>query len=230
VGVLDVQSYTGSSLLFVSGSGFVGVGTNIPSSPVVPVAGGKFQVSSSNTGNAAFGLFIGSQFFGASLNYYDAYNHIFRHSDGSTIKVLLDGNGNVGIGSMSSIGLGSPLARLLVSGSSTSTASGLIVKAGIASPVGAVFEAQGNDGTSLLVVSGSGNAGIGITNPGDKLAVNGSLSVTGSALPGLTNAYDLGSTVKLWRNVYSTAFSGSLTKLTDGTSYLIAGSYVTVVN
>jgi hypothetical protein len=229
VGVLDVQSYTGSSLLFVSGSGFVGVGTNMPSSPVVPVAGGKFQVSSSNTGNDAFGLFIGSQFFGTSLNYYDAYNHIFRHSDGSTIKVLLDGNGNVGIGSMSSIGLGSPLARLLVSGSSTSAASGLIVKAGIASPVGAVFEAQGNDGTSLLVVSGSGNVGIGITNPGDKLAVNGSLSVTGSALPGLTNAYDLGSTVKLWRNVYSTAFSGSLTQLTDGTSYLVAGSNVTVV-
>lgn len=193
IGILDVQNYTGSSLLFVSGSGFVGVGTNTPSSPLVPVAGGKFQVSSSNTGDAAFGLFIGSQFLGASLNYYDAYNHIFRHSDGSTIKVLLDGNGNVGIGSMSSIGLGSPLARLLVSGSSASATAGLVVKSGIASPEGAVFEAQGNDGTSLLVVSGSGRVGIGTSSPVGLLNLRGYTGGTvGSAVAAFNKTLVLG--------------------------------------
>lgn len=201
---LDVQNSSGTSLLFVSGSGFVGIGTSTPSSPAFPIAGGKFQVSSSNTGTSAFGLIVGAQFVGYSFNYYDASTHIFRHSDGSTRKISLDSNGNVGIGNVAAIGSGySPLARLMVTGSSDSTAAGLTVKSGLPSPVASVLDIQNNDGTTLFFVSGSGNVGIGtnISN-GNKLSVSGETAITGSVTPGVDNTYSLGSSGKRWKTIY----------------------------
>ncbi len=56
-----------------------------------------------------------------------------------------------------------------------------------------------------------GNVGIGTSVFNDKLAVNGSVSVTGSLLPGTDNLYNLGSAAKRWATVYATSVSGSLT-------------------
>jgi len=162
VGVLDAQSYTGSSLLFVSGSGFVGIGTNTQNGTS---AGSILHVSSSLTGNANSQLIVGAQFFGTSINLYRGFTQVFQLADG-TESMRIAFNGNVGIG----------------------TASGI----------------------------------------NSKLVVNGSLSVTGSILPGSDNAYMLGSSSARWSNMVSTSISGSLTRLSDGTSYIVAGNNVTV--
>jgi hypothetical protein len=65
--------------------------------------------------------------------------------------------------------------------------------------------------TERMRIDTSGNVGIGTNAMGDKLAVNGSMSVTGSLLPGTDNLYSLGSSSKRWNNVYATSISGSLT-------------------
>ncbi len=82
-------------------------------------------------------------------------------------------------------------------------------------------------GNSVIYDDGT-NVGIGLTLTTDKLAVNGSMSVTGSLLPGVNSTYNLGSSSKLWSTVYATNLTGSLTQLANGTSYLIAGSNVTI--
>jgi hypothetical protein len=58
--------------------------------------------------------------------------------------------------------------------------------------------------------------------------ITGSASITGSLTPGIDSSYDFGSLSKKWNNVYATAFSGSLTKLSDGSPYLVAGSNITI--
>jgi hypothetical protein len=53
--------------------------------------------------------------------------------------------------------------------------------------------------------------------------------VTGSILPGSTNIYTLGNNTSRWYSVTSTGFSGSLTRLSDGTTnYLQAGSNINI--
>ena len=56
----------------------------------------------------------------------------------------------------------------------------------------------------------------------------GLVAVTGSFEPGVDNVYSIGTASKKWNTVVSTALSGSLTKLADGTSYIIAGSSISV--
>jgi hypothetical protein len=57
----------------------------------------------------------------------------------------------------------------------------------------------------------------------------GTVAVTGSLEPGVDNLYSIGSSSKKWNNVVSTAFSGSLTKLADGTTnYLVAGTSISI--
>jgi hypothetical protein len=159
VGTFDVQNSAGTSLLFVSGSGGVGIGTNSILSPI------KLYVSSSQTGTAAAALIIG-QLFGSSINTYKSQTHLFQLAD--TTEAMRINSTGVGIGT------GTYTARLFVSGSSTASTPTMIVKEGVVSPTGGVgvFNVQNSAGTSLLFVSGSGNVGIGITNPSEKLHVN----------------------------------------------------------
>jgi hypothetical protein len=61
-------------------------------------------------------------------------------------------------------------------------------------------------------IDASGNVGIGTNGTnGNKLAVNGDMSITGSIYPFGDAARDLGSPTYRWRNVYATSISGSLT-------------------
>jgi hypothetical protein len=57
---------------------------------------------------------------------------------------------------------------------------------------------------------------------------NGIVYASGSVNPAVDNAYSLGATGAKWSTVLATALSGSLTKLADGTSFLIAGDNVTI--
>jgi hypothetical protein len=56
----------------------------------------------------------------------------------------------------------------------------------------------------------------------------GITAVTSSFEPGVDNLYYSGNSSKKWSNVVSTAFTGSLTKLADGSDYLLAGSNITL--
>lgn len=60
--------------------------------------------------------------------------------------------------------------------------------------------------------------------------VSGSFEITGTVLPGDSSTYDLGSASKSWRGIFANSLSGSLTKLSDGTSYIIAGNNITVTS
>jgi len=46
--------------------------------------------------------------------------------------------------------------------------------------------------------------------------------------PAVNNAYSLGNSGKRWSTVVATALSGSLTKLADGTSFMVAGDNITI--
>jgi len=56
----------------------------------------------------------------------------------------------------------------------------------------------------------------------------GIVAVTGSFEPGVDNLYSIGTAGKKWNTVVASALSGSLTKLADGSSYIIAGSSISV--
>jgi hypothetical protein len=58
----------------------------------------------------------------------------------------------------------------------------------------------------------------------------GLVGVSGSMEPAVDNAYSLGNAGKKWSSVVATALSGSLTNLADGSSFLVAGSNVTITS
>ena len=75
----------------------------------------------------------------------------------------------------------------------------------------------------------AGNVGIGTSAFTSKLAVNGTTTAYGLVQPGTNNTYDLGSSPgNFWKTVFATNLTGSLTRLSDGTSYLIAGNNISI--
>ena len=154
-GAFDVQNSAGTSLLFVSGSGRVGVNAS----------------TSSNLTN----LFTVNQ--SASTTNGTPGTYGFMLSNQGTLRLSL---GNDGTYSLIQTWNNNPL---------------------FVNPAG----------NNIVLGGGGANVGIGTTVMSDRLAVNGSMSVTGSALPGTDNLYDLGSSSKRWANVYATSISGSLT-------------------
>ena len=179
--VLDVQNSAGTSLLFVSGSGNIGIGTTSPSYPLHVGAGNNAGIVT--TGPTAYVSTAGT----TSLVVRDATNGI---------------------------------ESFLYCGSS-------LVLAGAAS--NHPYYIRTNNQTRVAITA-AGDVGIGTTaTNGNMLSVNGTTALTGSALPGATSTYDLGSSGMKWRTVYATNLTGSLTQLADGTSYLIGGTGIAVV-
>jgi hypothetical protein len=58
----------------------------------------------------------------------------------------------------------------------------------------------------------------------------GTVAVTGSLVPGVNNTYNVGSSGSKWATVFANQLTGSLTTLADGSSYLIAGTNVTITS
>jgi len=149
--------------LYVSAAGNVGIGTASPSSSLSiqygDMNGPAFAIS--NTANSvAMGLWSGisSQFF------------IQR---GSGNKFLLDNSGLVGMGGVYSPGAALDVKTLDTGG-----------------PAIALRVSKGTDITHnpLFIVEKSGNVGIGLPNPGEKLSVSGNISATGGLTLGDNSA------------------------------------------
>ena len=171
------SAFSGSLTQLTDGSSYLLAGANIS---LATGSNGSITISSA----AAAGTIFGS----------GTPNYLARYSTSSVLtdSIIYDSGAMIGVGATPSA------ERFLISGSSAATT--LLVRNGSG---GSVFDVQNSAGDSLLFVSGSGNIGIGTTVSSDRLAVNGSVSVSGSLLPGIDVAYSLGSVTKRWANIYT---------------------------
>lgn len=170
-------AFSGSLTQLTDGSPYLVAGANIS---LTTGSNGAVTIASTPSEDTLFG--------GGTPNY------LARYSTNSTLidSIIYDSGAMIGVGATPSA------ERFFISGSSVATT--LKVRNGGG---GTVFDVQNTVGDSLLFVSGSGNIGIGTTVSSDKLAVNGSVSVSGSLLPGIDVAYSLGSVSKRWANIYT---------------------------
>lgn len=187
LGTNDNQSLaletSGSTRMFISSSGNVGIGTSTPATSL-QIAGGDILIDnnrgffSKNTGGSSLSLLkfdtsnntqIGSVFQGGGTILYATNEFIFYNYPSSTLteRMRINTSGNVGIGTTT------PSARLDVSGSVNISGSGVQVPFQVSS-----------GSTSLLFVSQSGNIGVGTSTPTNTLDIRsagtGSLRISGS--------------------------------------------------
>lgn len=164
---LAITSSTGSSFLHILANGNVGIGTASPSSKLdVPVSNGTLKFHDSTT---AGGLWmIGGGLFGVGNVAYFAASGVnnLTLSTGGTRDTLTYGtprltilasNGNIGIGTTT------PLGRLVVQGSGTSSPFTVVSSTAVG---------------SMFTILASGNIGINSSTPIDDLAVSGSATTT----------------------------------------------------
>lgn len=136
-------------------------------------------------------------------------------------NLFIDANGNVGIN------VGTTLqAKLHMSGSGNTSAT---------------YSMLVYDSASSLIFAVRNDSKVGIgALPTNTLTVAGTSAFTGSVLPGANVTYNLGSSAARWLTGYiyyldattvsSVVLSGSLTRISDGTSYLVAGNNVTIAS
>ncbi|MGA1823806.1 MAG: tail fiber domain-containing protein [bacterium] len=172
----------GNHHMYVTPSGAVGIGTESPGTRL-EVAG---AIRSTNNSSSVDSVEIGH---GGSNGYINAVGNgqlHFRH-DHNTLMVLED-NGNVGIGTTS------PAAMLDVAGDfiigGTFNINGQLFKNAGSFSLGngiSQYEWKNNAvDTTLMVLNNTGNVGIGSTTPGEKLDVAGTVKATAFNLNGDT--------------------------------------------
>ena len=154
-----IQSPAAASIMFVSGSGNVGIGTLTPTNTLnvngtTFLQGGQTTVRGSGATSATTALRVENSSAAARLTILDDGTSAFN-----TSHLYISSSGNVGIG------LTSPLARLHISGASNSN----LLQVG--SPTNA----------SILFVTGSGRVGIGTGTPRAALHISaGDISLDGT--------------------------------------------------
>ena len=164
---------------------------------------------------------------------------------GTTDRFVIDGNGNVGIGTTN------PASKLHVASSTSGgniqiggpTTYGYInfdagtgfwdfdSKIGAGTPANYNYFNFKTDGSSAMVIRGGGNVGIGTTNPGAKLEVYGNPGGNYIAYFENTNVYGLGikttGTTASHQQIYVTKGDNTLNFATyaDGSGYLRAAAW-----
>ena len=182
--LVKVDSDSNSNILFISGSGRVGIGTNNPAVQLdlvgqykqTSVSGvtGLYYISTANANQVRgvwdfytntsvspdfFGRF-GFKFEGGTADSFKQYQiHV---ANSTTPKMVVDGAGNVGIGTIT------PTSLLQVKGSGTTSATTTLL-------------VQNANLSSSLVVLDNGNVGVGISTPITSLDIRGT-QVASSAI------------------------------------------------
>lgn len=186
---LDVQNSAGTSLMVVSGSGFVGIGTTTTiTSNKVSIFGatapdtfaGHILLSSNTASSAAnnggqlnFQMYDGSSLRGSAFikgakenstaNNYSTYLSFGTRNNGDaaiTERMRIDSGGSVQIGLVAETYAN--IARVFISGSSNTAASALVVREGALSALAGatVMSVYNKAGSQIFYVTGSGNVGI----------------------------------------------------------------------
>jgi hypothetical protein len=167
--LLALASETSSSILVVSGSGNIGIGTASPAAILHSIGSGivnivqssntvsytQYYNTSTGTNSTNDGLTIGNNGTAAYIYQREADALVFGTSNEERMRIT----------SVGSIGIGTnaPTAILHISNSISAS----ILRVDTAGGVG-------------LFVSGSGNVGIGTTSPSEKLDINGNAIISGS--------------------------------------------------
>ena len=176
---LEVQDYLGNSLLFVSGSGNVGIGTTSPGARFHVYSGATDEVARfESTGNPYISLYdtgVRQGYFSSNASsvdlvaenskplYLQGATEIRFRTNTSTERMIIDSSGDVGIG------ITNPNARLDIL--SSNGTKGVMVRQGATAPASAtpILQVKGYDDETVLWVSGSSThgarVGIGTTNP-----------------------------------------------------------------
>lgn len=214
-----VFSTSGSEVMYIDSSGNVGIGTSSPSTKLhlggtAPLdsiirqdstvsgtnweigerAAGKWQIWEDDT-DSVVATFMSTGNVGVGLT-----------NPPSLLHIAHDGHG---IG-FDYVGATLPGTAGLFTSSSALTQSAygdLNIKArtdyGGYYGIGFFTAEANNTPINRMVIKANGNVGIGTTNPGVKLDVAGSARFGGNILPSTTDAYDLGSSSYVWRNIYT---------------------------
>lgn len=189
--VLNVQDNDGNPLLFVSGSGGVGIGTDASGLSLI-----RLYVSSSFTGNLASALIVGGV-FGSSVNTYKAQNHLFQLAD--TTEAMRINSTGVGIGTAS------PSESLSIHNGGPDR-----VGLGVQSVTSSLYLGSKNSGAGYRTLEfnrSTGNLSVTYGNVGSSMTTAFSIDSSGHVLPGANNTFNLGSSTPLaWANVYAYAY------------------------
>lgn len=124
--------------------------------------------------------------------------HIIKNNDE---YLTINNNGNIGIG------ITNPNYKLEVNGAANIkdncfVQGNLIIK-GITAGSSEITDNLWTESSSGNIYSSNGiNIGIGITNPTNKLEVNGSFGLAGNLLPITTDIYNIGSDTEKFNNIY----------------------------
>ncbi len=200
-----IASSTGMQLFTVTQEGDVGIGTTTPSSLLTLSHASSPEISiynSTSLKNWRIGSGVGS----------GSANTTFGIADGSTSRFLIDGSGNIGIGTTS------PIAKLSVTGSGAGT--------------GRAFVIADSSNVPRFTVLDNGNLGFGSTTPGATLSgpLAGTFSIAASSpVQGASSASGNALTIRAGDAVPGTsnpggANGGSLTLTAGNATMLTSGS------
>jgi hypothetical protein len=201
----------GNSIYYNYNSGNVGIGTSAPTDKLVvlgnisvPLQNGigfghsdKFTYDNKTVGNYTIGWYNDSQNTGAPMSYYTGYGGI-KFFTQSFPRMIVSQNGNVGVGTSSAA---TTTNLLTVQGAGTvgttfqqKITNGTQSLSLGANATAAEVQSQGSvplylnyGGNNVILNATSGNVGIGISTPTDKLVVMGAGAVATTFQQKITN-------------------------------------------
>lgn len=222
--LLDIQDYAGNSIVFVSGSGLSGSLTKLTDGTSYLRAGTNVTITTGSNGSVTIAASSGPQYWtegsvnfiyttgsigiggteaiieknGNDMKFYDTVN-----PGGYTLTQLATGGGS------------SPAYWFSTTNAATYTTGSVAIRGGLVS----VDDASDIGSNVFFFVSGS------VTGSGtnDKKAVFGGDVVMSGTLQVAGDVVEITGSLTVTNGI-----SGSLTKLSDGTSYLIAGSGINI--